>query len=558
MTPCYRPSRAIRWTWSFVVPALLLAATTANAAPPTLTSLFPAGACRGTTVEVSATGSFERWPVRAWCDTPGVRVEAAKEKGKLTVTVAPDVVPGTAWLRLYDEQGASALRPFLIGTLPEVREQEPNDDPKKPQKLPSSAVVVNGRLERAGDVDGFAVTLRKGQTLVASVEANHTLGSPMDAVLQLLSPAGFVVEQNNDDHGLDPQLAYTAPADGEYVVRLFAFPSEPDSGIRFSGGENYIYRLSVTTGGFADHAFPLALSRAASGAVELTGWNIPGAARKVSVAPGTERITFPGVANSVPLRWEPHPTTVEIEPNDPQHPQPIAPLITVSGRIGSRGDADAYEFAAKKGQKLLVSLEARAISSLLEPSLRLTDAAGKQLAQADETPTRGGGSRSAEIAFTPPQDGAYRIEVRDLFGDGGLRHVYRLRVAPPQPDYALTVAADQFVVTPEKPLDLPVTVQRLNGFNSPIELTAEGLPPGVTMALVTVPSSAATATVRLTATGGPASGAIRLVGRVAGRADLARTVTATLPGRTETTHLWLTLGKPGTAPVAPPTPRKKK
>src|SRR5437763_3466184 len=116
---------------------LLLLPALGSAAPPTLTYLFPAGAQRGTTVEVTAAGTFERWPVGAWVSGGGVVAKAGKEKGKLSVTVAPDAVPGTYWVRLHDGQGASALRPFLVGTLPEVLEKEPNDDPKKPQALAS-------------------------------------------------------------------------------------------------------------------------------------------------------------------------------------------------------------------------------------------------------------------------------------------------------------------------------------------------------------------------------------------------------------------------------------
>src|SRR5205823_5707083 len=105
--------------------------------------------------------------------------------------------PGVHYLRVYDDQGASSLRPFIVGTLPEVVEQEPNDDPRKPQVLPGSC-VVNGRLEKPGDVDGFAIKLLKGHTLVSHMMANRVLGSPCDAVLQVLSAEGFVLAENND------------------------------------------------------------------------------------------------------------------------------------------------------------------------------------------------------------------------------------------------------------------------------------------------------------------------------------------------------------------------
>ena len=43
------------------------------------------------------------------------------------------------------------------------------------------------------------------------------------------------------------------------VVRLFAFPSVPDASVRLAGGERFIYRLTLTTVGFAEHAWPLAV-----------------------------------------------------------------------------------------------------------------------------------------------------------------------------------------------------------------------------------------------------------------------------------------------------------
>ena len=43
--------------------------------------------------------------------------------------------------------------------------------------------------------------------------------------MQVLSSDGFVLEQNHDYHGLDPQVVFTVPRDGTYIVRVFAFPS---------------------------------------------------------------------------------------------------------------------------------------------------------------------------------------------------------------------------------------------------------------------------------------------------------------------------------------------
>ena len=45
-------------------------------AAPSVNYLFPAGAQRGKTVEVTAAGSFPAWPVRAWVSGQGVTATA--------------------------------------------------------------------------------------------------------------------------------------------------------------------------------------------------------------------------------------------------------------------------------------------------------------------------------------------------------------------------------------------------------------------------------------------------------------------------------------------------
>jgi hypothetical protein len=523
--------------------------SSATAAPPTLTYLYPAGAQCGTTATVTVGGTFERWPVRTWVDGKGLEVQPAKVKGQLTITVAADALPGTYWLRLYDDEGATALRPFLVGTLPEVLEQEPNDDAKKPQLIDGPSVIINGRLEKAGDVDCFALQLRKGQTLVASLQAHEVLGSPMDGLLQILSADGFVLEQNNDYHGLDPQIIFTVPKDGRYVVRTFAFPAMPDASIRFAGGENYVYRLTLTTNGFADHAFPLAVNRAQPGTVELVGWNIPESARTLKLDPmaAADHLTLsqPQVANTVAVRLEAHAVAVQTTPNDRAHPQAITLPVTISGCLERPGDIPVYQFEGKKGQKLFFEVEAQALGFSLVPVLRLTDLAGKTLAQAEGAAP----GSDPTLAFAVPQDGKYLLEVRDLHGAAGPRHLYRLRALLAAPDFALTLAADRFTAAPGKALDVPVPVERRNGFDGEIEIVAEGLPEGVTAAPVKAAVGAKMVTLRLTTGSAPLATSFRIRGRAVGEDSLSRLAYASLTGlNASTVHMWLSVPQPTPAP----------
>ncbi len=355
---------------SFVVPfsavvlaTIFLGTIRAAARPPELTEVFPPGAARGKSVTLDAAGTWDHWPVKVWVEGNGVEILAEKEKGKLKAVVASDAAPGVRWLRLYDSEGAAALRPFFVGVLPEQIEVEPNDEPRTPQRLVAPSATINGRLAKKGDVDGFSIRLTRGQLLVASVQAQRHLGSPMDAVLQVVNADGLVLAQNDDDIGSDPLIVFEPPITATYIVRLFAFPAKPDSSIQFAGARNYVYRLTLTTEGFLDYAFPLAVSSDGPKVVDAIGWNVPAAARRLAIPEaGTDEmveVVHPALSESAHVRRVSFAATVESEPNDPAQPQVIPAQIAVSGRIDPPGDRDVFRMSLHKNDKRVIRIESR-------------------------------------------------------------------------------------------------------------------------------------------------------------------------------------------------------
>jgi hypothetical protein len=524
--------------------ATVMAATVATAAPPEAKYLYPAGAARGGSVEVTAAGNFAAWPVSAWVNRPGITVVPAADKGKFAVSVAEDAVPGVYWVRLYNGEGSAAPLPFIVGTLPELSEQEPNDLPAKAQSLPNATSTINGRLEKRGDVDTFALSLSQGQTLVAAVSAHETLGSPMDAVLQVVSPRGGVLEQNDDERGLDPVLTFTAPAAGVYLLRTFAFPAAPDASISYAGGEAFVYRLTLTTGGFLDGALPLALSRTQPTELTAYGWNLADPDAKRTVAPQTAatfELFAPDWAGALTLPVVEYRSLVEIEPNDAARPQVVEAPLMISGRIGERRDRDAFRFPLTKGQAWQFKVESRQLGYPLDAVLELFDASGKSLARADDA----GQAPDAELSFTAPADGDYTLVVADLYEHGGPRYFYRLSIAPVEPDFALSVPEHSYVFTPEKPLEIPITIDRQHGFAGEIDIQVEGLPAGVTAAPAKSAASGDTAkSVKLVLSGTSAafSGPIRIVGVSAAPSSRSRRAEAKLPAAAHLSDLWLTIG----------------
>ena len=490
-----------RLSGSFALPILLVIAQPLLAAPPKVNYFFPAGGQRGQTVELNATGEFSNWPVQIWVDRPGITATCEADKGKLKVAIDPTAGAGIYWLRLFDAEGASALKPFVVGTLPEVVEAETNDSPDKAQRV-EAGVVVNGKLAKNGDVDGFAVPLKQGEQFVAVLQAHSQLGSPMDAVLQVCELVerrsssiqqtaaleAFVAAQSHDGIGLDPHLVFTAPRDGNYLVRLFAFPAEPNSTIGFAGGDNFVYRLTITKGSYVEHVLPLTLPLTAIQA-KAHGWNLPPDAT-IDV-PAYDATINPLAPPDEPLAWLSHSSAagaiafprsgetsiIAAEDSDPAKPQEILLPSIISGRIEAAGDADAFTFRGAKGQKIQADVESAELGFPLDGLLLLLDAAGKTIGESDDT---GRGDRDPNLTATLPEDGVYRVIIRDLHGRGGLRFAYRLSLETPQPDFSLAMAGDSFVLSGAGPLEIPLTVTGQEEFKGPVEIHVIGLPAGVT------------------------------------------------------------------------------
>jgi hypothetical protein len=335
--------------------------------------------------------------VHVWA--PGATVNVLPEAGKLQIDIPADLPSDQLWLRLYNDEGCSALVPFLVGGLAELLETEPNNSRDNPQSLPACGVTVNGVLQESDDVDAFALELQAGQTLVAALDANTRLGAPMDAMLQVTSADGTVLAANHDALGLDPRIIYTASDSGVHLVRVFAFPAEPDTNIRYRGGSSYIYRLTLTSGPFVMHALPLALP-AEERQVGAAGWNLaaaaelpvvlPGetefgrllpeeAARDVRVCPeaGLGFVHAAGWGGAAYVRIVPHASATETVDDSTDRPTCLAPPSTLTGCLRVPGERDEYRVALAAGQAVVIAVEAPSMYLPTAPLLHLIDPAGQ-------------------------------------------------------------------------------------------------------------------------------------------------------------------------------------
>ena len=192
-----------------------------------------------------------------------------------------DTKPGGNSVRqatYYEGKKYSNAVPYAVDTLDECNENESNDTTKNAQKI-ELPKIVNGRIDKPGDIDVFQVRARAGEKIVAEVYGRR-LNSQLDSILRLTDASGKVLELNDDymlkdehlhtnmmglnTHHADSYLMAEAPKAGTYYVHL------ADS--QRHGGEAYGYRLrvAVAQGDFALRVAPSSISIRAGGIVPIS------------------------------------------------------------------------------------------------------------------------------------------------------------------------------------------------------------------------------------------------------------------------------------------------
>ena len=230
--PCFRrhPNFSIL---SVIIFFLFVNVVYAQVAPQ-LSSLSPRAAQRGQTIEVTLVGKNIDESAKIWLNKEGIKAGIKKKTPVATVRftgsgisanipndprlvlsfeIAPDAPLGNHQIRLITPNGVSNPQNFMVGDLPEMKEQEPNSTYEESNmlKLP---VTLNGTVSSIDDVDIFHFNLRNGARLICDIFAQR-IGSPLDSYMVLYDPNGAEVVKSLDGNGLDSFIDYTNPTGRE-------------------------------------------------------------------------------------------------------------------------------------------------------------------------------------------------------------------------------------------------------------------------------------------------------------------------------------------------------
>jgi hypothetical protein len=579
--PCHSKPQAARFglrapNYRIVCVAVILIFTfpaTTNAQLPTgrLNTVFPAGGQRGTTFKTKIVSGADLDETKTmWFSHPGIRAvptsDSVEGSSDFHVAIDPSVPTGLHEIRAGGLFGLSNPRLFIVGDLPETAENEPNDSRAQSGVLTINS-TVNGTISKPGDVEWYRFDGKANQRVLIQCDARR-LDSPLQPRIELYSGSQKRIARARGDHTRDALIDVTLPADGTFYLRV--------ADQTFRGSNQSVYRLTVHTGPHIDFVMPSAVIAGKKQTITVYGRNIPGGQPAGTTADGqplqskTADIIAPstttGLAMANPIlsdqagvdgfSWRmgnSNPVLVqfagadpirEVEPNNqPAEAQPISVPAELAGQFQTADDIDRYTFEANKSDVLQIEAFGQRNGSGADPYFTLehvkVDDKGKEttkrLTAQDDNPTNIGGNdfptanSDPAYRFQVPEDGRYRVAIRDRFFDsrGGPELTYRLVIRPAVPDFRLIALAGKSPAAENQPFDqgcialrrgghyeVAVLLQRRDGFADAVKVEAQNLPTGVSAKAVWIGAKQSRATLVLQAEPNAVAGhyPIRLVG----------------------------------------------
>ena len=417
------------------------------------------------------------------------------------------------------------------------------------QKTPAQLPVAVSGLITGSDISRSFVTAKKGQRLVADVEARR-LGAQCEPVVEIKNDQGtpLAIEWSKVPLRGDTRAEVTVPEDGVYTIEVHD--------LSYKAPANSHFRVKIGDLVLIDALFPPAAAAGTEVRVTPVGTGLPEGTtlavdlRKALLQTGT-LVTTPrdaGLLGPAPVLRVTRGTEV-VESNKPgtvidiRFSDTLKAPLTISGRISKPGEVDRYALDVSPGQKLRLSLAGRAIDSPIDGELTvLVDA--KAVATSQDRV----GSRDPQLDFTVP-DKVTRIEVTvgDLYGRGGSHFLYRLESNPiGRPDFSLALQTPQLNLPRVGSGLLKLQITRA-GYDGPIALAAIG-DDQVTLQPKLIPAGiTGVVSITVTRSAGGDAGALRslsLVGESVGTKPLlrrnARVANQSVPGHEDLLPVGLT------------------
>ncbi|MEE2808995.1 MAG: PPC domain-containing protein [Verrucomicrobiota bacterium] len=409
---------------------------------PSLGSIIPRGAKRGTEVELNFNGDRLDDAVEILFYSPGFTVTELTPGGspkhlKAKIAIGPETELGEHLMRIRTKSGLSGVKSFWVGQFETVSEIEPNSEFATPQTVPFNS-TIEGILENE-DVDYYVIEAKKGQRISAEVEGIRLGNAFYDPYVAILNMERFELAASDDTSILlqDSTTSIVAPTDGKYIVQIRESS--------YTGNGACRYRLHIGSfprplavypaGGPTGSDLELKLIGDSAGESKLTVKLPQSPDPKFEIYSNSDGLLSPS-PNIV--RVSAFPNVLETEPNNNRNEATAssAPLpLALNGIIQAPGDEDWFKFTAKKGQRFIIRAHAKSIGSPLDPILNIYGPDKKHISGNDDADNK----QDSKIDFTAAVDGEFNIRIRDHLKKGGENYVYRIETESIVPSLGLTI-----------------------------------------------------------------------------------------------------------------------
>jgi hypothetical protein len=316
---------------------------------------------------------------------PGLTATVAQDEkvvgAELTVTAKANVPRTAVMMSVVTAGGESAPQRILVDDLPQIVVA----GTKEPLTLGKMPINIWGTLAATGQQDDFKFSAKKDETIVFDLTAKPLESKLVAPRLEIYDAEHKLLAANNGlDGGTDPFLAFTAPRDGDYVVRVLE--------ITLEGSPGHVYRLTAGMLPYVTGWWPLSVAANSEGTIHLVGPNLM--TDSVTVKAGADG-EVPVPANGANYRTRVRirvqasnlPESLEQQPNDtPEQAQALTIPASVNGRLfvpgqPDKADADLYSFDAEQGQKFVIETRAAMLGSPADTKIEVLDAKGEPVPQ---------------------------------------------------------------------------------------------------------------------------------------------------------------------------------
>ena len=472
--------------------------------------VYPCGACKGTTVEVTVGGQNLSKATGIIVSGQGVKGElipmpkGQKPKKKKSrnigeednlqladqvrfrLTIDAKAEPGLRDLRLVMPNGVTNRLYFEVGQLPDVLEDGKADLSASSDQLP---VTFNGQIMRS-DVDRFRFRAHKGQKLVLEAKGRGFVPYMADAVpgwfqpvMHLYDAAGKEVAFSDDyTYHVDPVIFFEVPETGDYFIQIH-------DGL-YRGREDFTYRISVGELPFITSVYPLGGPVGVRQKLTVRGWNLKSDKMKVSpMHEGDVRLIAKGkggLQSNVALYRADKLEETDYRGAKPNRERDHAWGVPIDGAengvITEPFQEHWYHFVSKKRQALHLEVVARRVGSPADLRMTVYDWKGKVVADNDDFEDADDYMAThfadPQITMRADQGRHYYVRLIETQAKSGPDYAFRFKLAVSQPDFSINLEPATFAVPEGGTGNFNVVLTRKQRFGGAVDLKVEGLPRG--------------------------------------------------------------------------------